>query len=490
MKAEAWVPAAVYPLGMRRRLLPGLVVSGALAAAALAPATSQATPAAGPASTAAADETGGVTQATCFWFGPMGMQFPSSNLAYRDEGALYWGARFRLPPGSVLRLEGRYPHARYMSMNSYGRVDGVEHAAVAALEDKDIEPNRGSTNPYRVGADRYPQNRSYTITVPAEDLGRRGPNFLDVPSTNDGAVQELIYRVYLPDRGRDRGVRSLPRPVLTLADGRMLRGDDLCATINDPQRYFTFQTMPAALYAALVNTPGGDPTTNSAFSPARWEKFFNTPLALSIFYVGTDLAERRLQDLAIGVAGGYYDNRSVNYAVAPINASFGDVLVLRGKLPTTPRTGPRVRTMGAGQMRYWSICQSTSPVETSTIDCLADEQVRKVLDKDRRYTVVVSRREDRPTNARPACNVAWLNWGDQLDTLGRRSGTLLLRNLASDPSFDRSLQKVGLDDIDVIGLRNRPEQRVMGAYQPTGEYVSTAQFEREGCTRGGVRGLG
>jgi hypothetical protein len=300
----------------------------------------------------------------------------------------------------------------------------------------------------------------------------------------------LIYRVYLPDRRSDRSVRSLPTPRLTLADGTELTGTRMCDAINDAQRYFTFQAMPAALYNALVNTPGGDPATNSAFSFVRWEKFFNTPLALSVYLVGTPSVDKRLKDLAVGVAGGYYDNRSVKYSVGPINAAYGDVLVLKGKLPTTPQTGPGVRTMGTGQMRYWSICQNTSPVDTAAVDCVADHQVRKVIDDKRRYTIVVSRRSDRPRNATMSCNVAWLDWGNQLDSLGRRSGTLVMRNLESAPSFQRSLQKVGLDDVDVVSVRNRPETRVLGAYQPRGEYMSTRQFERRGCARGTAPGLG
>jgi hypothetical protein len=39
----------------------------------------------------------GVPQATCFWFGPMSIKNKATNLAYPDEGALYWGARFRIP---------------------------------------------------------------------------------------------------------------------------------------------------------------------------------------------------------------------------------------------------------------------------------------------------------------------------------------------------------------------------------------------------------
>ncbi len=422
----------------------------------------------------------GVPQPTCFWFGPMGISDPATNAAYPDEGALYWGARFRIPAGSTLQLQGRFPHARYMSVNAYGRVFGVDHAAVDALDDTAIQPDPGSVNPYAVGADRYAANRSYTLTMNA-GTASQAANVIDAPPTNDGAVQELIYRVYLPDRASDRSAASLPEPVLTLSDGQVLRGQALCSAINDSQRFFSFQTMPAPVYAGLVGLAGADPAVNPAFKSLRWERFFNQPLALSIFRLATPDRAVRRADLALGEAGGYYDNRSVKYAVGPISAAYGKVLVLRGKLPTTPATGPRVRTMGSGQMRYWSVCQNGSPVVTNAIDCLSDADLQPVLQKDRRYTIVVSRKVDRPKNARPACEVAWLNWGDKRDSLGRRSGTLVLRNLSSDPTFARSLQKVSLDDIDVLSAKNLPQKRVMGAYQPVGTYTSTKAFEKRGC---------
>ena len=431
----------------------------------------------------AADTTGAagkdVPQATCFWFGPMSIKNKATNLAYPDEGALYWGARFRIPTGATLRLEGSFPHARYMSVNAYGKVLGVDHAAVDALDDTAIQPNPGSINPYLPGADRYAANRSYTLTM-TDGVASDEPNVIDAPATNE-AAQELIYRVYLPDAASDRSAASLPEPVLTLSGGEVVRGQALCDAINDPQRSFSFQTMPAPVYTGLVNLPGADPAKNPSYSPLRWEKFFNQQLALSVYRIGTPTAKDRRKDLALGEIGGYYDNRSVKYAVGPINAAYGKVLVLKGKLPTTPATGPKVRTMGSGQMRYWSICQNGSPVATNGIDCVSDADLKPLLRKGRKYTIVVSRKVDRPKNAKAKCKVAWLNWGDKKDSLGRRTGTLLLRNLGTDPGFTKSLQNVGLDDVDVTSRADKSQAKVMGAYQPTGEYTSKKAFQKTGC---------
>src|SRR5436189_3962022 len=86
--------------------------------------------------------------ATCFWEGPISTRRPTTrgfdgrNFNFPEESATYWLARFNLPSGSHLELDGAYPHGRYMSLNAYS--DG---APTDALSDIAIEPLGGSTNP-------------------------------------------------------------------------------------------------------------------------------------------------------------------------------------------------------------------------------------------------------------------------------------------------------------------------------------------------------
>ena len=45
----------------------------------------------------------------------------------------------------------------------------------------------------------------------------------------------LLWRVYVPDRGRDlRGGVALPQPRLTLADGTGLKGQAACTALTPP----------------------------------------------------------------------------------------------------------------------------------------------------------------------------------------------------------------------------------------------------------------
>ena len=99
-----------------------------LAAAALLPAS---------ASAGRGDMVGG-RFSDCFWhYGAFGVH--DFNIAYPDAGATYWAAGFRRPPGSKLTLRGRYPHSRYMAMQTY---DVLGHG-VDALADYQIDPLPG-----------------------------------------------------------------------------------------------------------------------------------------------------------------------------------------------------------------------------------------------------------------------------------------------------------------------------------------------------------
>jgi hypothetical protein len=161
------------------------------------------------------------------------MDNPATNLAYPEESAIYWGARFRLPAGATLVLDGKYPHARFMSLNAY-----LDKGATDDLIDTEIKPSKGSVNPYKAGANRYAPKRAYRVAVPGPNTTPRGfTNVLDSPA--DGTkIQELIYRVYMPDAAGDRSVGSLPKPSVRLRSGKVLRGTKACRAINDSQRYF------------------------------------------------------------------------------------------------------------------------------------------------------------------------------------------------------------------------------------------------------------
>jgi hypothetical protein len=418
-------------------------------------------------------------ESDCFWLGPISFKKRATNperfdghfFNFPEESATYWLARYRLAPGERLVLRGRYPRARYESLNSY-QEGGTP---VSSLADVRIRPNARARNPFRPGARRDRRRRGWTVSVldarpPAGGIPR---NTLSAPST-DSFASEIVLRVYEPDRGRDlTGGVGLPKPEIVKTDGSRVRGlRGVCAAANDPDRSIarTVQSVPASLWDGLLRTPGpkANPRTSPAFDPPQWERFFSQEFAAGVF---AQAAGNPRPMAGMNDVGGFYSNRDTRYLLTHLSTRFGRVLVIRGRMPRFPFTYRGARRMPRGQVRFWSLCSNESRVTTYAPDCLADRQVPL---HRRRFTIVVSKSGDRPRNARRRCGVAWLKWPSSGEYPGgRRSyGLLILRNMLASPGFKRAIQR-----IDRFG----EERRVMGPYFPRSRYTSRRAFERRGC---------
>ena len=415
---------------------------------------------------------------TCFWEGPISMKQPSSRgfdgryFNFPEESATYWLSRFRLPEGSRIVLRGRYPRSRYMSLNSYSAAVPTD-----ALSDIAVRPNRGSTNPFIAGNRRDGRKRAWQVRVldasPPAAGEARARNTIYARPEGDAAI-EVAYRVYEPNRGLDlTGKTGLPRHELVLADGRKLTGKAMCDAINDPNRSITVDSTPKMQWDLRHTAPGCDPETNPAYNPVRWERFFTYEFgALSVVTDCTEAGRTARRADTPDPEGGNYSNKDSAYIYTHLSRAFGEVLVVRGKLPRTPRTYGHQRRMGRGQMRYWSLCSGESRVTTYTPDCVWDRIVP--TNRRRFYTIVVSKAADRPSNARRACGVAWLKWPQRGDGAGDPNyGFLVMRNMLVNPRFKRAIQKV---------TQAGTEPEVMGPFFPRAQYTSVSAFEARGCS--------
>ena len=132
----------------------------------------------------------------CFWIGPV--SFESYNIAYPDEGAVYWGSSFQIPDNaSHLEIEGSYPNARYLSYNTYDKLT----QPIDALLDADIVASSGA-NPF---ADADKSGGRYVIEVyPREAPAERPANTLYLGSEEHRNEQlPLVLRTYVPAEGTD-----------------------------------------------------------------------------------------------------------------------------------------------------------------------------------------------------------------------------------------------------------------------------------------------
>ncbi|MCZ4556740.1 hypothetical protein O4215_14305 [Rhodococcus maanshanensis] len=404
---------------------------------------------------------------TCFWFGPtFSATDQELNYAFPDSGALYWAAQFAIPEGAELVLRGDYAHARYQSLNSY---DVSTNSPTAALNDVSTAPDEGSTNPYLPGANRDGRGpRAYTATVlnqtPPTDPTTAAANTLYAGVTGQERTT-LLYRVYLPDDGRDvTGDAGLPEPELHLAGGEVLTGQSLCTAVTAATTTPAVDKLPLNTYLSLRDQPG-KPATFPAEQEPAWRTFYNVPFGLGCSYLGKC-------DGTPARTGGQYSNIDNNYVAAHTNRGFGEVLTLTGTMPVTPRTTDGQDRVGEADMRYWSLCNNESMATTKVIGCLHDEQVP--LDSARRYTIVATLPEDRPVNATEACGVAWLPLSRTGDGAGHPDdGYLLLRNMLPSAGFGQAVQNTHTPG---------DEKAVMGQYLPDGQYSSKADFEARGCS--------
>ncbi|RNL61974.1 hypothetical protein EFK50_09085 [Nocardioides marmoriginsengisoli] len=383
------------------------------------------------------------------------------NILFPDLATRYLGAAIPVPPGGSIELTGEFPHARYMSLQTYSL--GLQTAS--NLRDDEIEPDPGSVNPFRVGTDRTATRRSYTVRVvngrpPATN---RPPNTLynnSADGTRYGIA--IAYRIYLPDRGAGAfGAVAAPAITLVLANGTRIP----LPTCPDPvPDLMPVTDLLAGLGLALPLPPLGllAPRTPHFMRYVNVVQTYATDVTENGFTSGTlTPAVARLTSRLPAGLGENVDNK---YVYAYLSSEWGKVVLLKGKMPTTPRTydGQAVTT-GGEQMRYWSLC--TANRTTQTYGCANDEDVQ--VDENGYFTVAISTAANRPRNATAACGVSWLPWG--IDP----KGIAYLRNMLPRPDFGHAVQDAAYGS----------ERQTLGDYYPVGRYFATPKaFEQEiGC---------
>jgi hypothetical protein len=249
-----------------------------------------------------------------------------------------------------------------------------------------------------------------------------------------------------------------------------------------PIKGATRQPITAEQWEMLVHAKDNDPALDPATAPARkepnWEKFWT--LRYSLMGAFKTPEERAKIPYAGAMEGG--GDPATEYLVTYLSRKFGPVYVMRGKMPAFPNTyagagGKGLEVMPDAQTQYWSLVSCESAPSGQIVDGLTDMQVP--LDKDGNYTIVYSRKEDRPANATPENGVAWIEWsprGEGIDGPKNRPdfGMLMLRIMANNPTWKQSPNYV---------TKPGMEEAVMGPYYPRGYYTTKAEFEAGGTKK-------
>ena len=78
----------------------------------------------------------------------------TTNVLAVDTNAVYWGGTYAGLPGTRIRIEGQFPHARYMSWNLY---DSAARP-IDALSDAQLRLDRTAATPRSSSSGRGPSN--------------------------------------------------------------------------------------------------------------------------------------------------------------------------------------------------------------------------------------------------------------------------------------------------------------------------------------------
>jgi hypothetical protein len=380
----------------------------------------------------------------------------TTNALALDTNAVYWVAGYTAVPGTRIRVEGQFPHSRFMGFNLY---DGAARP-LDAIADRKIKPERRSTNPFEPGADRFAERRDYSLTV---EFGPRPEK--KVPRntlySGDSRGGTLWYRVYIPDNGRDpKG--GVPLPRITYEGGPALPSADACRELQAPYL--------EGLNEAIAGSPGlpdltGDGSGYPGRNPPDWRLFRNFGQAATEIMLNNETGEPLYEDVMAqqSDSAGFFASSHIAYVFTGTSRGFGELLVIRARAPTFADTRDGPATMPSGeQLRYWSLCQY-EPATQRVIDCRSDDRIEP--DADGTFTVVVS-----SADHRPACARNWIPWGPT------QQGLVIYRHLLADPSFANAIQRVP---------EPGSELEVMGEYYPAAQYLpDAATYESQYCPAG------
>lgn len=396
---------------------------------------------------------------------PLGCSWPLTlrniNFAYPDSSADYWMTHFGALPGSRLVIRGHFPDARYFSFHAYDEAQ----RPVASLSDHEILPDKG-VNPFGSMPGRGQEPGTYTVSVVFEpEPDDREPNTVYAGEMDGGAPNPagfVIYRIYIPD-DPDKPTGGVPLPTVTLetaagaAEQELGHCDPLPpstgTTFDEEARNRNYQYVGPG----RTHVPGTDPIP-------VWKRFYGTDREFRDW-----CPDPRCQDAGPKMKSGFLANEQIAYLYARISREYGEVVVLRFRVPTFPDTRRGAEPTERRQVRYWSICQN-SDASQRVVRCSPDHdtvvQRHAHLGGQPYATFVISDPEDRPKNATKREGINYLEWGGFY-----YSGIVIYRQMLPAPAFEEAIQNVP---------EGTPPAKVMKTYHPYMAYCDKKTFERHG----------
>lgn len=449
-------------------------------------------------------------------------------------GLLGW---MMIPFGSRVIIEGEFPHCRYFSLQVSHAFDPQAYVVSAygagevAFVDADIEPLPGHVNPFRVGANRNARNRSYRVVVTAA-VG--DPTKLDAAAWKQGVYRDpgnnrrycsgisytgpwgdpgwnpkedgykgdkqgrftsgvIWLRMYgLDDAHRPQGGVAYPKVTYQLPDGRkyfiaanftkvQARLNRKRALVQQPPVEMKSSGTGWAKQMSILRAIGNGGAR--AIDPNGW-LFPNDYLrAVYLGAEGRGEGEPGVRGLEPHATASVH----INYLVRGLSLGTGRIVVVTGRMPTTPDTRRGAARMTSAQARYWSLTGYSTDYEqknanwipgVAQVSLMDDEIVKNAKNE---YVIAFSRPEDRPANATAAEGVTWVDWGP-----GASLGfTLRWMTIKPEWSFAKSPTEphlgyntdIAATSYDASLLNQNNRSGYLGEYHPCIGSLTKEEFE-------------
>jgi hypothetical protein len=231
------------------------------------------------------------------------------NVSNPDTASDYWLMPVPVAAGLSVTLSGRYPNSRYMSIAVYN-ADGTPfttNGVSSTLTDYRIAPDPGSVNPWQHEA---PPGGAFTVTLRSNAAPGQVDTLPVAPAgTPDGATDVIFYRVYAAHGGPGQ----VPLPAITITRNGESRQLPQCPASSQGRIPKSFCSIP---WVAKESPVCG--VAHRAGAPGA----AGTIVPFARNSIGT---------------GGTADNDTGYLSASAVPRRNGDVLVIRAKVPATPR---------------------------------------------------------------------------------------------------------------------------------------------------------
>jgi hypothetical protein len=393
-----------------------------------------------------------------------------------------------------LTLRGKFPNARYVSFTAANELGSGQLGNGNYIRGDQIIPDPGSSNPFwppSMGGSRNVTHRNYTLYVVLGNTPENPPNNTlytgDLTSTKR---LHLSIRTYLVDNHYDGTGNAKLEP--SLASEEAISSALPTVTLDLPgNKSISGPSLLKILHAEKEGDPNGYTIEQWLYNIENSKDKINAPclpIPLSTLFWNTDYSvtgsfiaehpEKRVREYPPSDAGGFANNPDTKYMILSFSFGFGEVLVVRGKMPTHPKTRRGETTLPEDpQVQYFSVSTAAAPPSGEGWETYCDEQIP--LDKDGNYTIVVSWPWNRPRNAVLENGIVWMSPGNgEGHYVGARLwvGLLYFRFQHCSPNWKESPANIPMPSIE----KPIPQDPIiMGPYYPRGEYMLTSTFEEK-----------